>query len=276
MATGDRDYLLGPGLDVIVACAEYWADVAEEDADGSYHIRGVCGPDEDAGIVDDNAFTNVGAAWTLRLAHKLIQQKNENAKHATPNQDANGHWLTIAEKLVVPWDDERDIPKQMASWDDAMTIKQADCTLLAHPWHYPMDDQTKARMVDYYRNHYPENQIMMGAAIDALVDCQLGRAESAWQVLNEMMPHIRPPYFWFTEAPNNENGCFLTGIGGLLQLIIHGFAGLTIADDGAWSWAPCLPEALNAITLHNIHHQGTQHTVTITRDQAGDVTVSQK
>ena len=43
-----------------------------------------------------------------------------------------------------------------------------------------MDDDLKARIVDYYRAHYPKNKIMMGSAIDGIIDCELGRYEQAW------------------------------------------------------------------------------------------------
>ena len=175
---------------------------------------------------------------------------------------------------MVPWDKERNIPLQMAGWVDGQTINQADATLLVHPWRFPLTDEVKVKLVDYYRAHYPKNQIMMGLAIDAIVDCQVGRAEMAWDALGQLMPHIHEPYLWVTEAPNNENGCFLTGIGGVLQLILQGFGGAYISDDEELCIEPCLPQALNKRILHGVWHQGEHRTYLLHRLADGKVDVT--
>ena len=141
-----------------------------------------------------------------------------------------------------------------------------------------MDDATKQRTVDYYRSHYPSNQIMMGVAIDAVIDCHIDRSEEAWASLGKLMPHIHEPYLWVTEAPNNENGCFLTGIGGLLQLLLNGFAGISIDDDEDMTAQPCLPDALQSLTVTGLWHAGEQHTLRVYRDGQStrhDITISQ-
>lgn len=255
LAAGDRAYLLGPGLTVIRESAAYWAGRARRDDDGTWHIRGVCGADEDAGIVDDNAMTNCGAAWTLRLAERLCREAG---------QAADPRWREIADGLVIPYDAERGVFKQMATWRHGQTIKQADAVLLAYPWNHPMDDATRARLVDYYRAHYPAaNQIMMGLAMDGIVDCQLGRAENAWDCLRALLPHLRRPFLPAYESPDNENASFLTGLGGLLQLVCMGFAGLRITDDEELEVRPCLPPALGRLRLVGIHHQGRERTITL-------------
>ena len=104
-ASGDHSYRSGPAWQVIRNCAEYWRSRISLDDDGCAHIRQVCGPDEDAGLVDDNAMTNASAAWTLRLAHRMAGQLNE---------EPHPRWLALADALVIPWDHKRDIPLQMA------------------------------------------------------------------------------------------------------------------------------------------------------------------
>jgi trehalose/maltose hydrolase-like predicted phosphorylase len=260
LAAGDRAYLFGPGLMVIRACAEYWAGRVTLGEDGQYHILRVCGPDEDAGIVDDNAMTNWSAAWTLRLAHRLCIEAG---------QAADPRWLTVADNLHIPWDAERGIPKQMTAWRHGQTIKQADATLLAYPWDFPMDDETRARLVDYYRQFYPENQIMMGVAIDGIVDCQLGRAEHAWRCLSAMLPHVRRPYLLATESPAYDTMNFLTGIGGFLQLVCMGFAGVAVTGSERLEVHPCLPAPLSRLALIGIHLRGRRHSVEVARDTDG-------
>jgi kojibiose phosphorylase len=58
----------GPGGETIREVARWWASRAEVGADGRAHLRRVIGPDEYHEAVDDNAFTNQMARWTLRRA----------------------------------------------------------------------------------------------------------------------------------------------------------------------------------------------------------------
>ena len=68
--TGDHAFATGPGRDLLVETARYWASRVRFDQDGRAHIYGVIGPDEYHEPVDDNAFTNVLARWNLRQAAK--------------------------------------------------------------------------------------------------------------------------------------------------------------------------------------------------------------
>ncbi|WP_139005474.1 beta-phosphoglucomutase family hydrolase [Arthrobacter crystallopoietes] len=80
-ATTDRDWLLGHGAEIIVEVARLFASLAEADGpDGRFHIRGVMGPDEyhdgypdhpEKGL-DDNAYTNVMAAWVCSRPAKIM------------------------------------------------------------------------------------------------------------------------------------------------------------------------------------------------------------
>lgn len=76
-ATNDVAWLSQKGAELVVEVARYFAAVAEYDpGDHRYHIRGVVGPDEyhtwlhghgNPGL-DDNAYTNVMAAWVWGCA----------------------------------------------------------------------------------------------------------------------------------------------------------------------------------------------------------------
>jgi len=264
VSAGDIDWLRNEGLEVFKGCAEYWAGKAEKDPDGSYHIRHICGSDEHAGYVDDNATTNWGATWTLRKAAELMRAAGE-----TPPAE----WEEVAEGLVILMDEERNIPLQMEQWQHGQVIKQADTTMLVHPWHYPMDDDMIQRTVDYYREHYQDQPIMMGFAIDGILDCRLGREPEVTKTLESLLAYFRPPYLVNTEAPTNERLLFVTGLGGFLQFLAMGMAGLITDEPDALrsSWS-CLPEGVNRLVLHGIHHGGTPHRVEVIRRDDGSGT----
>ncbi len=64
--TGDDDFLITAGAEIILETARFWASRAVLEADGLRHIRRVIGPDEYHETIDDNAFTNVMAQWNMR------------------------------------------------------------------------------------------------------------------------------------------------------------------------------------------------------------------
>ena len=67
-ATGDDEFLLDAGAEILLETGRFWSSRAQLEADGHHHIRGVIGPDEYHEHIDDNAFTNVMARWNIRRA----------------------------------------------------------------------------------------------------------------------------------------------------------------------------------------------------------------
>jgi trehalose/maltose hydrolase-like predicted phosphorylase len=94
--SADAAFRSGPGRQLLVETARYWASRVEPDPDdpgGRVHIRGVIGPDEYHELVDDNAYTNVMARWNLRRAHA----ETSDADVAPAERSA---WLELADRLV--------------------------------------------------------------------------------------------------------------------------------------------------------------------------------
>jgi trehalose/maltose hydrolase-like predicted phosphorylase len=246
LIAGDEAYLREKGADVILQSARFWADFAVFNAEEDrYEIRLVCCADEIAGIRDNNAYTSYSAAWTLRLATRVAKRFGR----ACPKE-----WEVIADKIWIPFDDaaQRFIEYEGYAGE---TIKQAGAALLVYPYEMPMPDAVKANTVDYYRQRYPEGNIMMAAAFDGIVDCELGRAGSGWDSFKKLLPHFREPYLLPSESPLNECVSFATGLGGLLQLVMMGFAGIRVRDE-CLSVTPCVPDELGTVAVRGLHYGG--------------------
>jgi trehalose/maltose hydrolase-like predicted phosphorylase len=246
LVSGDEAYLKAHGAEVILECARYWADRVQLNAEtGRYEIRGVVGSDELAEIRDNNATTNYGAAKTLRLASRVARRIGA---------DAPEDWERIADRLHIPRDAASGRILEYEGYRGE-TIKQADAALLVYPYEMPMTDAEKADLVDFYRSRYPPGKIMMSSAFDGIVYCELGRRGEAWACWLDLLPHFHRPFFHVSEAPDNDVISFVTGLGGLLQLVMNGFAGIRIHDDGL-QVDPLLPPGWNRMTLRGIHYGG--------------------
>ncbi|MGW2702812.1 glycoside hydrolase family 65 protein [Streptomyces sp. NPDC001340] len=116
-ATGDTEFLHTKGAEMLLQIARFWANVATFDADTDrYRIRGVVGPDEyhDAypgaaqpGL-DDNAYTNVMAAWVLSRALDLLRhlpawRREELIERVRLDSDELPKWGEISRQLRVPF-----------------------------------------------------------------------------------------------------------------------------------------------------------------------------
>ena len=116
-ASGDVDFLHNEGAEMFLQIARFWADSAVyDDHLGRHRIRGVVGPDEyhdaypDASApgLDDNAYTNVTAAWVLTRALELLARlpeprRCEIAEGTGLEQDELARWEEVSRTLHVPF-----------------------------------------------------------------------------------------------------------------------------------------------------------------------------
>jgi trehalose/maltose hydrolase-like predicted phosphorylase len=129
-ATGDTEYLHTKGAEMLLQIARFWADLAVLDpSTGRYRIRGVVGPDEyhDSypGAVrpglDDNAYTNVTAAWvltrTLELLRRLpVGRREELFSRVRLDADELPKWEEVSRRLNVPF--HQGVISQFEGYDD--------------------------------------------------------------------------------------------------------------------------------------------------------------
>ena len=90
----------------------FWASRARLEGDGEYHIRHVIGPDEYHEDVDDNAYTDLLAAWNLNrgveaarwLAERWPEAWNGLAARLRITPEEIASWKTIAARMHFGFD----------------------------------------------------------------------------------------------------------------------------------------------------------------------------
>lgn len=82
-ATGDREYLISEGAELLLETARLWMDVGHV-AEGTFRINCVTGPDEYTCLVNNNYYTNACAKNNLELA--------VHAVHLLEEWGAYGEW----------------------------------------------------------------------------------------------------------------------------------------------------------------------------------------
>jgi len=116
-ASGDDQFMEDYGAELLFEIARFFGSLASFDAArGRYAIRGVLGPDEfhtgypgvEKPGLDNNAYTNVMAAWLFGEAARLPGQISERrAAELTDtlgiDDDELARWEELSRKLIVPF-----------------------------------------------------------------------------------------------------------------------------------------------------------------------------
>src|SRR5262245_4903233 len=102
-STGDDEFFLNAGAEILLDTARFWASRAVEEADRRRHIRHVIGPDEYHEDVDDNACTNLMARWNIARALETVGLLRTRWPHRA---------AALQEKLAIS-------DAELAEWRDA-------------------------------------------------------------------------------------------------------------------------------------------------------------
>ena len=256
-ATGDDDFLLAAGAEILLETARFWASRAEPEADGRRHIRAVIGPDEYHEEIDDNAFTNVMARWNI--ARALEAMETIRARWPERAQALLGRlgidaaeladWADAVDKIVTGFDPATGLYEQFAGYHRLEAINLADYAGRTVPIDVIIGrERTQASQVvkqadvvallallpeafpgvaamTNFRHYEPRcaHGSSLSPAMHALVAARLGDADLALRYLDRIS-RLDPD-------PNAAGGVRIAGLGGIWQAIVMGFGGLDISGE---------------------------------------------
>ena len=116
-ATGDRDFLVEYGAEMLLEIARFWASLAHwNEQRARYEITGVMGPDEyhekypdaETGGLRNNAYTNVMAVWCLLRALDAIDvlgpsRRAELLEMVRIGAEDIARWRDITHRMLIPF-----------------------------------------------------------------------------------------------------------------------------------------------------------------------------
>ncbi|BBX73072.1 trehalose-phosphatase [Mycobacterium shinjukuense] len=117
--TGDRQFLVDYGAEMLVEIARFWVGLANfDDGRGRYTIRGILGPDEfhsgypgkEYDGIDNNAYTNVMAVWAIlramdALALLPLRDRLELVGKLGLTTQERDRWDHVSRRMFVPFHD---------------------------------------------------------------------------------------------------------------------------------------------------------------------------
>lgn len=129
-ATDDMKFLSLYGAEMLIEIAQFWASIAVFNPDRErYEIRGVMGPDEfhtnypdreELGL-DNNAYTNVMAAWVLKTTCAMLEMLAEELRAEllqllVVSPEDLLRWQDVSKRMFIPFQPSGLI-SQFEGWD---------------------------------------------------------------------------------------------------------------------------------------------------------------
>ncbi|MCB8945442.1 MAG: glycoside hydrolase family 65 protein [Ardenticatenaceae bacterium] len=294
--TGDDDFMLHHGAEIILDTARFWGDRAEPETDERgntrYAIRDVIGPDEYHEHIDNNAFTNYMAQWHLKTALNILQwlkqQHPEKEQKLTTSLNIQAtdinHWHNVIKYIIISHSTEVGLftqfddffALQSVDWphykgrtksmqeilgiegaNQHQVIKQADVIMLLCLFRDQFDHKTWQVNWDTYM---PLTDHSYGSS--------LGPSFHAWAACEMQNPPEAYEHFMLAARAdlrnirgNASDGIHAASAGGLWQAIVFGFAGLRLHEDG-YTLKPCLPAHWQRLAF-KIYQHGQPYVIDI-------------
>lgn len=240
------------GCGMVRDIAEFWVSRATFDNQTRLHdINHVMPPDEDHHDVDNNGYTNVQAAYSIFFA------KYAECLCAGEMTEIPEEWLEVAESLTLIYDEDLDYHPEYEGYPIGESIKQADVVLMGFPLLYPMEPSTRRNDLLIYEEVTRDNGPAMTWAMHAVGFMELDDLEKAEHLFNRSYQwYRREPYKVWTEAKPPTLGAinFITGMGGFLQSIVSGFAGLRLHPEKMVFTKPRLLPSTTGLKLFGLNY----------------------
>lgn len=286
--TGDMDYMLREGLDVLCGVARFYTDrVHFSNRHGKYMIHGVTGPNEYENNVNNNWYTNRIAAWSIGLfVTQARRASQERRRELAITEDELAHMVDVVEKMYYPEDAElgifvqhdtfldkelmpaSDIPagerpiNQHWSWDHILRscfIKQADVLQGLYFLNHLYDVETIRRNFDFYEP-MTVHESSLSPCVHSILAAQLGYRKKAVEM------YQRTARLDLDNINNDtDDGLHITSMAGSWLAIAHGFAGMRTTD--GLSLSPFLPDAWQGYAFQ-FHYRGRVIRVSVRPGQA--------
>ena len=193
--------------------------------------------------------THGGTAGTRAAGEGSLRAINGSAGTRAAGQAAE--WGRVADALRI-LRREDGVTDEYEGYD-GRTVKQADVNLLAYPLQVVTDPKAIRRDLEFYEPRIHPHGPAMSQAILALQWARLGEGSKAYELYQKGLEgHLHGPFLAFSETAGHGDTCFMTGLGGFLQLFINGFCGLELTDGGVVQLPAALPPQWKSITVTGV------------------------
>ncbi|GAA5992775.1 hypothetical protein JCM10908_006927 [Rhodotorula pacifica] len=281
-STKNQTWLAQKGYPLVRNLADMFASfVTFNQTSGMYSTLNETSPDEYSNHKNNSAMINGALTVTLEQAKQL---------GSVLGQQTPSNWSQIQQDITI-LKAQSGILLEFDGFNGTTPVKQADVVLLTYPYGYLNSSTQSLANLDFYSLATSPNGPGMTYSIFSIIAASVSPVGCAsWSyLLQASQPYARAPFYQFSEQTNDNpatNGgtnpayTFLTGHGGYLQTLTHGYTGYRSNLDYLYL-DPNLPPQLTNYTIHGFKWGGSSFDInvatnqtTITRKSGGNDTIT--
>lgn len=289
--TGNVNYIIEKGIDVLVGVARFWAQrVSFSTFKKEYVILGVTGPNEYENNVNNNWYTNYAAKWCLEYTvSRLNYIASEHAdkikaieQRLSLKQVELTQWSEIAKKMYLPYDTNHNVYLQQDGFLDKELYETSQIPLQQRPinQHWSWDRILRSPYIKqadvlqgfyFFEDHFSREQLKknfdfyepftvhessLSPSIHSVLAAALGRVEQAYAFYLRTSRLDLDDY----NAEVSE-GLHITSMAGTWLSVVEGFGGMRVKN-GAIHFTPQLPKAWHSFSF-KINFRGSVLQLTV-------------
>src|SRR5699024_7256419 len=276
-ASGDDEFMLNEGVDIMVETARMWADLGFWRHNGMprFEIHGVTGPDEYTTVVNNNLFTNVMARFNLHKAAQVVRQLEASSPEGHERmvrrlglvEEEVEEWERAAVGMMIPFDEGLGIHPQdeyfldREVWDLEQTpvtrrplllhyhplviyrfqvIKQADVCMALFLQGDQFTLEEKRADFEYY-DPITTGDSTLSAVVQSIIASEVGYHEMALDYFHHAL------YVDLADLHRNAtDGVHVASTAGVWAALVYGFGGLR-DHHGTINFDPRLPQGWTSL-----------------------------
>ena len=254
--TGDFEYVVSKGMEVIIAIARFWSQRATFSADkGQFVILGVTGPNEYENNVNNNWYTNYLAKWCIEYALENLdtikvdypEEYNRIVSKVSLDETEMTNWAKVSNEMYFPYSKKHDIflqqdgfldkelipvdqlskserpINQKWSWDRILRspyIKQADVLQGFYFFENHFDQESLEKHFDFYEP-LTVHESSLSPCVHSILANKIDRIDKAYEM------YLRTSRLDLDDY-NHEvhEGLHITSMAGTWLSIVQGFGGM--------------------------------------------------
>lgn len=296
-ATGDDDFMLKRGAEIILETSKFWDSRFEwNETNQRYEVTNVVGPDEYHDRIDNNAYTNYLAVWQIKQAVEIFTwleahtdpYARELLERLQVTRPVLDEWLAKTDKVYLPGDPKSGLIEQFDGYfkledirfadypgrtvsmqsllgmdgvGETQIIKQPDVVMMMALLPDLFDRKTMETNYDYYT---PRTDLEYGSSLGPSIQVIMAVRRS--DMSNAYENFMRAGHADLKDVRGNaSDGIHGASAGGLWQAAVFGFGGLQFSD-GGWKVDPKLPEHWTRLSFR-FFWKGEQQLVDIRKDE---------
>lgn len=261
----DKEFLYDYGAELLVQVSRYFASRGGwSPKTGEFGLYGVMGPDEFHMMVHNNAYTNYMVKKMFLYTLEVLEEMKKVCPDKLPKVEAGeeAEWKEKAEKMRIPYDEERQLFEQHDGYFDlpevdiasispdrvpiykywaydsifrGNMIKQPDVVLMLFFFSKDFTMEQKKINYDYYEKRC-FHESSLSPSIHSIVAAEIGKDDQAYEYAAYASRLDLDDY-----NRNAHQGLHVTSMAAAWMNIVYGFGGMR-TDDEILSFRPTLPQ----------------------------------